>query len=29
MALGEGDAQFGERFVMLARNSFTLAGSPP
>lgn len=26
MALGEGDAQFGERFVMLARNSFTLAG---
>lgn len=27
MALGEGDAQFGERFVMLARNSFTLAGT--
>lgn len=27
MALGEGDAQFGERFVTLARNSFTLAGS--
>ncbi|MBK6653486.1 iron ABC transporter permease [Zoogloea sp.] len=26
MALGEGDAQFGERFVILARNSFTLAG---
>ncbi len=26
MALGEGDAQFGERFVLLARNSFTLAG---
>ena len=26
MALGEGDAQFGERFVVLARNSFTLAG---
>jgi len=26
MALGEGDTQFGERFLMLARNSFTLAG---
>ena len=26
MALGEGDAQFGERFLVLARNSFTLAG---
>ena len=26
MALGEGDAQFGERFLILARNSFTLAG---
>ncbi|MDD3355053.1 MAG: ABC transporter permease subunit, partial [Zoogloea sp.] len=26
MALGEGDAQFGERFILLARNSFTLAG---
>mgnify|MGYP000314185400 CR=1 FL=1 len=26
MALGEGDAQFGERFAILARNSFTLAG---
>ena len=26
MALTDGDAQFGERFVMLARNSFTLAG---
>ncbi|MCK6395536.1 iron ABC transporter permease [Zoogloea sp.] len=26
MALGEGDSQFGERFLMLARNSFTLAG---
>lgn len=26
MALGEGDTQFGERFLVLARNSFTLAG---
>lgn len=26
MAVGEGDAQFGERFVMLARNSLTLSG---
>ena len=26
MALVEGDAQFGERFVLLARNSFILAG---
>ena len=26
MAIGEGDAQFGERFVMLARNSLTLSG---
>lgn len=26
MALREGDAQFGERFVVLARNSFVLAG---
>ncbi len=26
MALTDGDAQFGERFIMLARNSFTLAG---
>jgi iron(III) transport system permease protein len=25
MALAEGDAQFGERFIMLARNSFVLA----
>lgn len=25
MALTEGDAQFGERFILLARNSFTLA----
>ncbi len=27
MALTEGDAQFGERFLMLSRNSFVLAGS--
>jgi iron(III) transport system permease protein len=27
MALAEGDAQFGERFLMLARNSFVLAGA--
>jgi iron(III) transport system permease protein len=27
MALADGDAQFGERFVMLSRNSFVLAGS--
>jgi iron(III) transport system permease protein len=26
MALTEGDAQFGERFLILARNSFTVAG---
>lgn len=26
MALGDGDAQFGARFLMLARNSLTLAG---
>jgi iron(III) transport system permease protein len=26
MAVGEGDAQFGERFLMLARNSLTLSG---
>ena len=26
MALSEGDAQFGERFIVLARNSFVLAG---
>ena len=26
LALAEGDAQFGERFVMLSRNSFVLAG---
>ena len=26
MALTEGDAQFGERFLVLARNSFVLAG---
>ncbi|HXE39243.1 MAG TPA: iron ABC transporter permease, partial [Azonexus sp.] len=26
MALAEGDAQFGERFVVLSRNSFVLAG---
>lgn len=26
MALGEGDGQFGERFLILARNSFVLAG---
>jgi ABC-type Fe3+ transport system permease subunit len=29
MAVGEGDAQFGERFLMLARNSLTLSGPPP
>ncbi|KAB2963505.1 iron ABC transporter permease [Zoogloea sp.] len=27
MAFGDGDSQFGERFITLARNSFTLAGS--
>ena len=27
MALADGDAQFGERFVMLSRNSFVLAGT--
>jgi iron(III) transport system permease protein len=27
MALTEGDAQFGERFLLLARNSFVLAGT--
>ncbi len=27
MALTEGDAQFGERFLMLSRNSFVLAGA--
>ena len=27
MALTEGDAQFGERFLLLARNSFVLAGA--
>ena len=26
LALGEGDAQFGERFILLARNSLVLAG---
>jgi iron(III) transport system permease protein len=26
MALTEGDAQFGERFLVLSRNSFVLAG---
>ena len=27
MALADGDAQFGERFVLLSRNSFVLAGT--